>query len=173
MSQTIIRIMSAQDGYIQEGNTFILKYNEKLALDDQTSKGRGRCVFARQQFSRGDIVLEEEPVSFTVFSSYLEFSCSYCGNIPENGRIFGVSSEDPQRYCTEECMRKASDIHALESGAFRGVYALKIEGGMDPCNLVMKLAALRKLAEGAPPASTPTFPLVGRYDILRISSSDY
>jgi hypothetical protein len=153
--------MSLADDYIQDGNTFTLKANPGFALSDQTSSGRGRCVIATKNYSRGEVVLEEDPAAFVVFSSCSDYSCACCAYSPDDGRIFGLNAEDPQRYCSESCIARDRELHSVECDALRRIRELGIEGGMDACNLIMRIAARRKQDGGS--QESQRLPVLGRY----------
>ena len=148
---------------VEDGDMHILNEHEGIAVVDRTSIGRGRCVISRKAFNRGDIVLQEDAAAFVVLKSYSEYACAACAVIPENGQIFGVEAGDPQRYCTERCMNIDRDVHSFEAQALSSVRALGIDGNIDACNLIMRVAANRKNVQGDCPAdSTCSCPLLGR-----------
>lgn len=143
-------------------HVYVLKTSYGIALSEQS--GRGRCVVATKDYSRGDIVLQEEPAEFVLFSSSLDYSCAYCAYSPQNGQIFGLNSEDPYRYCSASCISRDRELHNLERQALSRVRALGIEGSMDSCNLVMRIAAKRKILDST--IESPRFPLMGRYTYI-------
>jgi hypothetical protein len=130
-------------GFALSEEKWILNDSE-YPLEVKTIPGRGRCVLATKEYHRGDLILKEEVYAFVVHHYLLSTTCSSCGRIPNNGQIFGISPDDPQRYCSQQCLTNDSLIHAAEVKALKLSRELGIDGGMDPCNLIIRIAAMRK-----------------------------
>lgn len=126
-------------------------------------EGKGRCFISTKEYNKGDIILLEYPYSLIITNNYISTTCSYCGNIPSNGQIYGISIDDPIRYCTQECLQNDTKIHSIEIKALKEINELGIDGGNDPCSLLVRIAAIRKFEKKQKKTKLIQYPLIGRY----------
>jgi hypothetical protein len=150
-------------GYELSQEKWILNHSE-YPLEVKIIPGRGRCVLATKEYHRGDIILKEEVYGRVVHHYLSSTTCSSCGRTPKNGQIYGISPDDPQRYCSQQCLTNDSLIHSAEVKALKLSRELGIDGGMDPCNLLIRIAAMRKYENASPSSneSEMTLPILGR-----------
>lgn len=139
-----------------EGHIF---NHEQYPLLIKSVHGKGRCVFATKEYRRGDVILMEHPYAM-VIHHYLQATCSTCGHTPTTGQIYGISPDDPQRYCSQQCLTTDSMIHTIEAQALKLSRQLGVDGGIDPCSLLVRIAALRKV-EAENQTSSTTLPVLG------------
>jgi hypothetical protein len=141
-----------------ENNWVFSDGNQSIVLTSKVSD-RGRCVIAAKDYHRGDVILMESPYAMVVSHSLTESRCSFCCTIPQT-QIFGISADDPKRYCSPICLNNDLKFHQAESEASQRLRELQIEGGIDACKLIIRIAAIRSFENRC--AETPQFPLIGR-----------
>jgi hypothetical protein len=151
-------------GYESCEGKWILTHSE-YPLEVCSLPGRGRCVIASKDYHRGDVILMEEPYAM-VIHHYLQATCATCGTTPNSGQIFGISPDDPQRYCSQQCLTNDSRIHTAEAQAMKLSRELGVDGGLDACNLLIRIAAVRKFESSSENSRPKSFPLLGRSNLF-------
>jgi hypothetical protein len=152
------------DGYQSREGKNILVHSE-YPLEVCLLPGRGRCVIASKDYQRGDVILQEQPYAM-VIHHYLQTTCAHCGTTPNSGQIFGISPDDPQRYCSQHCLSSDSKIHTIEAKAMKLSRELGVDGGLDPCNLLIRIAAVRNFENLSENLKPKSFPLLGQSNLF-------
>lgn len=133
------------EGY--ENNTGIYKLlnTSQSILISKLNSLKGRIFISSKNYKYGEIILIEKSYCHIIPSKNSNTVCAVCGIIPSNNQIYGISIDDPIRYCSQECLLIDTNIHSNEIKALKLTKELGIDGGNDPCLLLVRIAALRKL----------------------------
>ena len=73
-----------------------------------------------------------------------------------------LRDQDPERFCSVECISEGYEQRLAEMGLRQAVRALEIEGSQDPLRLVTRIAMLKSTEPGVG-LDPPLVPLLGRW----------
>jgi hypothetical protein len=110
----------------------------------ETVDGRGRCVIARDDFKKGELIVEEQPYGMVISQAYSDVTCGYCAKLCVNGTVYALSQEDSVKYCSESCITADYPQHSKETDAFRLLKNIQLTNiNMDSLKLILRCAAIR------------------------------
>ncbi|KAI9568086.1 hypothetical protein HD554DRAFT_2102896 [Boletus coccyginus] len=88
-------------------------------LEIRKSDHSGRCLWTRQHFKPGSIILSIAPHVFVLSNQYLDSHCSSCAKAESTSPLMRCSGCGTLRYCNSGCQKADWSLHKPECNALQ------------------------------------------------------